>query len=90
MLSIQNKALRLCWVIALNCAIFVSSTFAAQCLGTTRKGQQCKNHASAGSSYCHFHDPSNKNRCAGTTKDGSPCRNNAKPGSSYCHVHASQ
>ncbi|MFZ5497266.1 MAG: hypothetical protein ACOZE5_18240 [Verrucomicrobiota bacterium] len=59
---------------------------AAQCMGTTRKGNQCKNQAKAGSSYCHYHDPAVKH-CAATTKDGTPCRNLPQTGSAYCAVH---
>lgn len=65
---------------------FFTIALAAQCLGTTRAGHQCKNQAPAGSSYCHYHDPAVKH-CAAKTKDGSPCRNTPESGSAYCRAH---
>lgn len=63
----------------------VSFAFAAQCLGTTRAGKQCKNQGGS-SGYCHYHNPA-ATHCAAKTKDGSPCRNSPKAGSAYCGVH---
>lgn len=59
--------------------------FAAQCLGTTRAGQPCKNQGDT-SGYCRFHNPG-VTKCAARTKDGSPCRNPPSGGTIYCHVH---
>lgn len=63
----------------------LSVGFAAQCLGTTRAGKQCRNQGGS-SGYCHYHNPTVKH-CAGTTKDGSACRNLPQAGSAYCRVH---
>ena len=59
---------------------------AAQCMGTTRKGERCKRQTNSASGYCYQHDPSVKH-CAGTTKSGSPCRNIPESGSAYCKLH---
>lgn len=72
--------------VALALAGFLTVAEAAQCLGTTRAGKQCKNQAAPVSNYCHYHNPAVKH-CAATTKDGSPCRNTPEPGSAYCRVH---
>jgi hypothetical protein len=84
MKSLLKKILLIAGTLAL--AGFFSVAVAAQCLGTTRAGNQCKNKAPAGSSYCHYHNPAVKH-CAATTKKGDQCRNSPQPGSPYCHVH---
>ena len=71
---------------ALAFVVFVGTAMAAQCLGTTRQGNRCKNHASAGSNYCRYHDPAVKH-CVGINKDGTTCRNVPVAGSAYCSVH---
>lgn len=65
--------------------VVATVSFAAQCLGTTREGKQCRNQG-ASSGYCRYHDPAVK-KCAATVKDGSPCRNPPSSGSAFCHVH---
>jgi len=59
---------------------------AAQCLGTTRKGERCMRQTNSASGYCYQHDPGIK-YCAGITKSGQPCRNLPEPGSIYCRLH---
>lgn len=81
----MKKFLRILTAIGLS-LVFTAAAWAAQCMGITREGRQCKNNAGP-SGYCHYHNPGNTNRCAARTKDGSPCRNNAQSGSVYCYVH---
>lgn len=71
---------------ALSCFAFASVLEAAQCYGTTRAGNRCKNQGDS-SGYCHYHKPDRSDRCSGTTRDGSPCRNPKSPGSNYCRHH---
>ena len=81
------RRLRAASVAALLCCFSFASTLdAAQCNGTTREGNRCRNQGDA-SGYCGYHNPSRANRCSATTRDGSPCRNPQQPGSSYCRVH---
>jgi len=52
----ENSPMKTKFILAMAIAIAVSIVaVAAQCAGTTKKGNPCKRQASAGSSYCWQH-----------------------------------
>ena len=78
--------------------LIASSTVAAQCMATTKKGSQCKRQASPKSSYCWQHGGTTKaqralgitaeeGRCKAITNTGTQCSRNAQIGYDFCWQH---
>ncbi len=68
---------------------------AAQCCGTTQKGERCKREADEGSKYCIGHKDQAKNplakddgTCWAITQNDSRCKNKKDGASDYCKLHA--
>ncbi len=71
-------------------------TFAAQCQGTTQKGERCKREAAEGSSFCIGHADQKQaevklkddGTCWAVTDAGTRCKHKKDGSKDYCKQHA--
>lgn len=57
------------------------------CVGKTKAGNTCRNHAKENSSYCGVHDQSGVYRCGADKKKGGKCQTKVKADGIRCHYH---